>query len=147
MDSPEKPAVSSTTSNHSGFYSQKLWGFFLFSAETLGCAVCPRAGIPCSQGIPPNFYLPHMNVGPPVLLAAALQPPPSHHHTMSSPSRLPASTPPTHLDEYDFFKFLVVGLPYSLIFWQFWMFLVFRLFSILLLIVQGGKVCLPMPPS
>ena len=30
------------------------------------------------------------------------------------------SSPPTHLDECDFFNSLVVELPYSLIFWWFW---------------------------
>ena len=33
----------------------------------LGWVVCPGAGITHSQGIPPNFYPPHMNVGPPIL--------------------------------------------------------------------------------
>ena len=32
------------------------------------------------------------------------------------------STPPTSLGECFFFNSLVVGLPYSLIFWQFWLF-------------------------
>ena len=45
-----------------------------------------------------------------------------------------------------FFNSLVVGLPYSLVFWQFWLFVVFK-FVVLLLVVRGGKVCLPMPPS
>ena len=36
---------------------------------------------------------------------------------------LPASDPPTGLDECFFFISLVVGLPYSLIFCQFWLFL------------------------
>ena len=34
--------------------------------ETLGCAVWPGAGITRSQGIPPGFYSPHVNVGLPV---------------------------------------------------------------------------------
>ena len=36
---------------------------------------------------------------------------------------LPVSTPPTSLDEWVFFNFLVVGFPYSLIFCQFGVFL------------------------
>ena len=42
---------------------------------------------------------------------------------------------------------LVVGLPYSLIFWQFWLFFVFKFVVVLLLVVRGSKVYLPMPPS
>ena len=68
----------------------------------------------------------------------------SHH--MSSPTQLPISTPPISLDECFFFNSLVVGIPYTLIFWQFWLFLVFILIVILLWIVRGGKVYLLMPP-
>ena len=52
----------------------------------------------------------------------------------SSPPWLPVSTPPTGLDEYFFFNSLIIGLPYSLIFWQFWMFFVFTLVAVLLLV-------------
>ena len=57
------------------------------------------------------------------------------HHLASSAScslapvfstQLPLSAPTTDLDECFFFKSLVVGLPYSLIFCQFWMFFVFK---------------------
>ena len=73
---------------------------------------------------------------------------PCHHcHTVSSPPLFPISAPSTHLDEYGFFKSLVVGLPYSLIYWQFWVIFVWRLVVILLMVVQGGKACLPIPPS
>ena len=59
---------------------------------------------------------------------------------------LPVSTPPAGLDECFFFNSLVVGLLYSLIFWQFWFF-VFKFGGVLLLVVQGGTVCPPTPPS
>ena len=59
---------------------------------------------------------------------------------------LPVSAPPTGLDECFFFNSLVVGLLYSLIFWQFWLNFVFK-FVIVLFIVQEGKVYLPTPPS
>ena len=72
-----------------------------------------------------------------------LQPP---CHT-SSPPQLPISAPPTSLDKCFFFNSLVVRLPYSSIFWQFWLFFVFKLVVVLLLVVQGGKVDLPVPPS
>ena len=73
-----------------------------------------------------------------------LQPPPCHG---SSPPQLAVSAPPTSLDECFFFNSLVVGLPYSLILWQVWLFSVFKFVVVLLLVVQGDKVYLPMPPS
>ena len=45
---------------------------YLPSAGTLGCMVWPGAGVAPSQGIPPNFYLPHANAGQPVLLLPPL---------------------------------------------------------------------------
>ena len=57
------------------------------------------------------------------------------------------SAPPTGLDECFFFNSLVVGLPYSSVFCQFWLFFVFKCVFVLHLVVQGGTVCLPMPPS
>ena len=68
-------------------------------------------------------------------------------HTMSSPPYLSISTRPTHLDKYGFFKSLVVGLPYSSIFWQFWVFLVSTLVAILLVVAQEGETCLSIPLS
>ena len=56
------------------------------------------------------------------------------------------SAAPTSLGEC-FFNSLVVGLPCSLIFWQFWLFFVFKLVVILLLVVHGSKVFLPTTPS
>ena len=48
----------------------------------------------------------------------------------SSLPQLPISAPSTSLDEC-FFNSLVVGFPYSLIFWQLWLFFVFKLVVIL----------------
>ena len=48
------------------------------------------------------------------------------------------------LSECFFFNSLVVRLPHSLIFCQFWLFFVFKFVVVLLLVVQGGIVCLPM---
>ena len=59
---------------------------------------------------------------------------------------LPVSAPPNSLDEWFFFNSLVVGLPYSSFFQKFWLFFVFK-FVVLVLLVRGGTVCLPMPPS
>ena len=65
----------------------------------------------------------------------------------SSLPQLSVSTPPANLDECFFFNSLVVGLPDSLIFWQFWLCFVFKYVVVLLLVVWGGTVCLPTPPS
>ena len=57
------------------------------------------------------------------------------------------STPPTGLDECSFFNSLVVRLPYSSMFCQFWLIFVFKFVVVLLLVIRGGTVCLPTPPS
>ena len=90
----------------------------------------------------PQLFLPvypHANVGPQGPPATVLL------HVLSAP--LPISTPPTGLDECFLFNSLVVGLPYSSIFCQFWLFLVCKFVVVLLLVVRGGTVCLPTPPS
>ena len=60
---------------------------------------------------------------------------------------LPISPSSTSLDECFFFNSLVVGPPYSSIFQQFWLVFVFKFVVVLLLVVQGGTACLPIPPS
>ena len=60
---------------------------------------------------------------------------------------LPISVSPTTLDECFFFNSLVVRLPQSSIFCQFLLFFGFKFVVVLLLIVRGGKVYLPTPPS
>ena len=42
---------------------------------------------------------------------------------------------------------LVVRLLFSLIFWKLWLFFVFKCVVVLLLVVRGGQVYLPTPPS
>ena len=61
-------------------------------------------------------------------------------------AQLPISAPPTGLGECFFFNSLFVRLPYSSIFCQFWLVFVFK-FVIVLLVVRGGAVCPPVPPS
>ena len=73
-----------------------------------------------------------------------LQPPPYHESFLP---RLPAFALPSGLDECFFFNSLVIGLPYSLIFWQFWLCFVLKFVVVRLLVVQGGNMYLPMPPS
>ena len=104
-------------------------------AGTLSFVVC----------ITPKVFLlvyPHTNVGQP----AAASP------TWSSSSCLAMSPlcpgclfPPPSLNECFFYNSLVVRLPYSSIFWQFCYY--FLKFVVFLLVVWGGKVYLPMPPS
>ena len=99
---------------------------------TLGCAVC----------VAPHLFLPvylHANVGLLGLPAATLP--------GVLPTQLPVSAPPTSLGECCFFNSLVVSLPYSLIFCHFWLFFVLKFVAVLLLVVWGGTVYLPMPPS
>ena len=71
------------------------------------------------------------------------------HHLATSPLCPGCKSPPlpTSLNECFFFNSMVVRLPYILLFWKFWLFFVFKFVVDLLLVVQGGKVYLPMPPS
>ena len=109
------------------FLQLEVFEAFFSFAGTWGCTVC----------LTPQFFLPvylHANVGPPGLPAANL------------PGVLSAAA---HLcPSYQFFfNSFIVGLSYSSIFWQFWSFFVFKFIVVLLLVVQGGKVYLPTPPS
>ena len=78
MEFPENSVVSSAAPTPTGFYSQKLWGLtflrpevigiYLSGAGTTGFVVWLGAGIAFSQGVPPNFHPPHVNVGSPMLI-------------------------------------------------------------------------------
>ena len=121
MESPENPIISPSVQPPPVF-TARSYGDLSAQCGTLGCTVRPCTGITGSQGIPPNFSLLHVNVGPPIP-----QPLPLHAtpHLLASPP-ISVSTPPTHLDECGFFKSLVVRLPHSSIFWQFWTLFVLR---------------------
>ena len=96
-------------------------------ARNLGCMVC----------LTPQLFFPaypHANVGLPAPPAACLP-----HILSTLAAHLP---PPTCLDEHFFLNSLIVGLPHSLIFWQFWLFSVFKFVLVLPLVVWGGTVCL-----
>ena len=56
------------------FLQPEVMGTYLPGTDTLGWVVWCGAGIPHSQGIPPDFYLPHMGVGLPVLCLRAFIP-------------------------------------------------------------------------
>ena len=65
----------------------------------------------------------HANVGPPSV--------PDATPSQIVPPWLPVSTPPSNLDESS----LVIGLPYSSIFWQFWFFGFLKKFVVPFLLV------------
>ena len=111
------------------FYSQRLWDFIFLVLEPWAA----RTGLGLPLQLPLLWDCPFCWL------------PPCCHHTTSSLLLLPISAAPTHLDEYVFFKSLVVRLPYSSIFWPLWAFFVLRLVAILM-VVQGGKACLPVTP-
>ena len=88
-----------------------VMGIYVPGPGTLYCVVWPGAGIAHSQGIPPDFYLPHMNVGSPVPA------PPPLHATCLCLSTCPyISASLTCLDECVLFKSLIVQFPYRSIF-------------------------------
>ena len=92
-----------------------------------GCVIClnPMVFLP---------VYPHANIGPcglpPTALPCVLSPQP------------PVSVPPTSLNECFFFNFLVVGLPYSLIFWLFLLFFFSNLLSFLQLYEEAKYIYL-----
>ena len=123
------------------FFSVRGFEALFPHAGTLGCVVCLAPQLFLSVYLHTNMGLP----GLPATISPALvlQPLPCCE---SSPPRLPISALPTGMDECFFFNSLVVRLSYSLIFWQFSLFFVFK-FVFVLLVVRGGTVYLPMPPS
>ena len=137
MDFPKRLAVSSATPNPTVFYSQKLWGFIFLVLEPWAVWSGLGLGLLASQVSFPVF-IHHMWTWDHLF---HWLPPPLPHHPLSSLPQLPVSSPPAHLDEYFFFKSLVVGLPHTSIFWQFWFFSVLKLVVILLRVVKGA-VCL-----
>ena len=143
---PVSLAVSPSTSTPTGTFSQRFWGFISLCWDP-GCC-----GLSHSPVVPPSLYA--HKCGTTHSGSHCLTRSTSHHLTAqvlpchkSALPWLPVSTAPTSLDDCFFFNSLVVGLPYSLIFWQFWLFFVFKFVVVFLLVVWGSKVCLPMPPS
>ena len=117
-----------------------------FEALFFPCWNPGLCGLSCSPVVPPSLSA-H---------GCGTAPTPSHHLAHpSSPAaallqvfstQLPISASPTSLDRCFFSNSLVVRLPCSLITWNFWLSFVFK-FVVFLLVVGGGKVYLPMPPS
>ena len=102
-----------------------LWGWeflLLRQAPQIFLVRSFEALFPCAGALGgkvclgPQLFLPvypHVNVGLPSLPVLS--------------ARLPISALPTGLDGHFFFNSLVVGLPYSLIFWRLWLFLFLNL--------------------
>ena len=101
-------------------------GIYLPRAGALGCGVWPGAGIACSQGNPPSFYPPYLNVG----LSNPLSPPPLHS-TPPLCASLPVSTTLPFLPVWMNVASLIPWLSdfHTTIFWWFWMLFVLRFSS------------------
>ena len=132
--------VSPAAATPTGFYRQTFWGFF---------PPCKNPGL-CGLSRSPvvlSSYL-HANGGPPSLPPAALPAGTSSHSLSMHPVRPSCPSPPL----------LPVWMNVSSLnpwLWDFYIvrfsgssgFFVFKFFLVLLLVMQGGTVCLPMPPS
>ena len=142
MTSSVRLGVSPAGAPPTGFYSQRFWGF-LFLHWNPGFY-----GLSLSPFVPPSLSAGKCGTAHSVstcLLGLVFHLLPCQK---SSLPQLPISTlMPTGLDECFFFNSLVFRLPYSSIFWQFWLFFVFKFVVVLLLVLRGGTVYPPMPPS
>ena len=118
-ESPENPTVSSAAPTPTGFYSQKIWGLISLALE-------PWAGWlvwgwdPLLLKYPSRFFSTMHGCGTTRSASSRLSVPlcvsaPLHAFPCLS-VYLHISILLTHLDDCGFFKSLVVGLPYSLIF-------------------------------
>ena len=140
-DSSVRLGVSPTTTTPTDFYSKRFWGFSFphWNPELYGLShslVVPPGLFPSECGTSRSASCCHT--------CPVCQPLPCH---ASSPPWLPISAPPTSLDQCFFFNSLVVGLQYSLIFWQFWLFFIFKFIVILVLVEWESETHLPTPPS
>ena len=122
-----------------GVFNQWFEALFPHGA-TMGWSVCHPVHLPLPHWPAAFLPTPLHNLPP----RYVRQPLPCRE---SSPPGLPVSTPPTGLDECFFFLSVFVRFPCSSIFCQFWLFFVFKFVVVLLLVVRGGTVCLPTPPS
>ena len=58
------PGVSSNDSIPIGFYSQKMWGLLFLALEPWAEGPGMGLGLLATEISFPNFYVPHMDVGP-----------------------------------------------------------------------------------
>ena len=131
MNSPVKLWVCPTTTTPTGFYTQSFWGFSPLHWES---------GLPGLSRSP---------VVPPGLSAGKCGTAQSSSHQLAmsflQPGFLSLLLLPVWMNVSSLT--LVIRLPYSSIFRQFWLVFVFKFVVVLLLVVQGSKLCLPIPPS
>ena len=124
-----------TTATPADFYSQRAWGFISLA----GVWVAQSLLLPnCSSQFICMHVWDHSACLPPPCLPQST----SHCAVLldhQPPPWLQVSAPPTTLDECFFFNSLVVGFPYSSIFWLFWLFFVFKFVAVLLFVGRGGK--------
>ena len=113
-------------------------GIYLSSAGNLSCVVWPGVQITCSQGAPPDFYLPHLNMGLPIPL---LQPLCATPCVCTSLPLLPVWMNVASLNAWlsDFHTARFSDSSGCYLFWG--------LVVILSVVMWGGKSCLRMPPS
>ena len=105
-------------------YSWKSWRRIFPALEPWAVWSGLGLGSPAPKVLSPDFYPPHVNVGPPMpipLLPLCTTPrlPTSLPwlHVSAPPTPAPPTPAlPTRLDKFGFFKSLAVALPYSLIF-------------------------------
>ena len=109
------PAAASTPT---GVFNQRFEALF---------PLCWNSGLgSLSPGPPAAASPPICSFARPAPQSATSLGPPAAALLCVLSARLPVSAPPTGLVECFFFNSLVVGLPYSLIFWQFWLFFVLK---------------------
>ena len=149
---------------HRIFFSVRGFEGLFPCTGTWGCVVClapqlflqvyshanvgpPGPPAATSSGLPATTLPSPPIAGSPGLPAAALLGPQSPTLPCILSTLVVCLCPSYQSGWMFFFNSLVVGLPYSSIFWQFQLFFVFKFVPVLLLVVGGGKVYLPMPPS
>ena len=138
-NSPMRLGVSHATSTPTGFFSQRFWGFI---SPHWNPGLC---GLSHSPVVPPGLSAHKCGTTCPASHCLTWS---ASHHLAASPLCPAACLCPSYgLDECFFFNSLVIRLPYSSIFCQFWLFFVLKFVVVLLLVVRGGTVYLPMPPS
>ena len=136
----ESGSFSSCHLNSHRCFQSEVWGFISPSWNP------GLHGLSHSPDVPPSLSACECGTALPASRCLAHLCPSAATLLQVLSTKLPMSAPPTSLDECFFFNSLVVRLPYSSIFCQFLLFFVFK-FVVLLLVVRGGTVCLPTPPS
>ena len=114
-----------------GSFSDCLMPHRFLEPEGFEALVSHTGTLACMVYLVLKFFLPaylNVNVGPPGLPPFCMAPVPP----------LLISALLTGMDECFFFNSLVVGLPYTSIFWQFWLFFVFK-FVVLFWLCKEAK--------